>query len=161
MTTNKSEVKRYELMGPASDIREQADGEYVSWDDYEALQAECEKLRKRARAAEREYSKVARTLKGLERVAKDVSDHSDDVFNENNQLRSECEKLRKDAETERAIQRAAEVLPPGFRIEIEIEKDYGGVALFSPAAIVECDFQGGLAEQIADAIDAAIQGANP
>lgn len=76
-------------------------------------------------------------------------------------LAAECEKLRKDAETERAIQRAAEVLPPGYRIEIEIEKDYGGVALFSPAAIVECDFQGGLAEQIADAIDAAMQGDQP
>lgn len=75
-------------------------------------------------------------------------------------LQAECEKLRKDAETERAIQRAAEVLPTGFRIEIEIEKDGGGVALFSPGAIVECDFHGGIAEQIADAIDAALHEKN-
>lgn len=61
----------------------------------EALLAECEKLRRRARAAEREYSKVARTLKGLERVSKVVSDHSDEVCTENNQLRVECKKLRK------------------------------------------------------------------
>lgn len=76
-------------------------------------------------------------------------------------LQAECEKLRKDAETERAIQRAAEVLPPGYRIEIEIEKDAGSVALFVPNASVECDFQGGIAEQIADAIDAAMEEAQP
>lgn len=77
----------------------------------EALQAECEKLRSRARAAEREYSKVARTLKGLERVSKVVSDHSDEVCAENNQLRVECKKLRKDAERyvplNETVQRAA------------------------------------------------------
>lgn len=73
-------------------------------------------------------------------------------------LQAECERLRKDAATERAIQRAAGVLPPGYRIEIEIEKDAGSVALFAPDASVECDFQGGIAEQIADAIDAALQG---
>lgn len=69
---------------------------------------------------------------------------------------SECEKLRKDAETEQAIQRAAEALPHGYRIEIVVEKDAGSVALFAPGAIVECDFQGGIAEQITDAIDAAL-----
>ena len=72
-------------------------------------------------------------------------------------LQAECEKLRKEAETERAIERAAEVLPLGFSIEIEIEKDAGTVALFGPGPSVYCDFQGSVAEQINDAIDAAIQ----
>lgn len=63
----------------------------------DALQAECEKLRKRARVTEHDCSKALRTLEGLERVAKVVSDNSDAVCEENNLLRSECEKLRKDA----------------------------------------------------------------
>lgn len=71
-------------------------------------------------------------------------------------MQAECEKLRKEAETERAIQRAAEVLPLGFSIEIEIEKDAGTVALFSPGPSVSCDFHGSVAEQINDAIDAAL-----
>src|SRR5690554_7787670 len=79
---------------------------------------------------------------------------------ERDQLRAEVEKLRKDAETERAIERAAEVLPLGFSIEIEIEKDAGTVALFGPGPSVYCDFQGSVAEQINDAIDAAIQEAS-
>lgn len=74
-------------------------------------------------------------------------------------LQAECEKLRKDVETERAIQRAAEVLPPGLSIEIEIEKGASLVSLLGPGSRVSCDFQGGLAEQINDAIDAAIDAA--
>lgn len=57
---------------------------------YEALQAECEKLRKAAGNAER-------ALKGLEKVAKVVSDNSDQVHSENERLRMECDHLRKDA----------------------------------------------------------------
>jgi len=132
------------------------------WNDLEpytpALQAECEELREHLQNLIDQTTPLE-PVPGNPMWSRRIQ--LDEVVAERDQLRAECEKLRKDAETERAIQRAAEVLPPGFRIEIEIEKDYGGVALFSPAAIVECDFQGGLAEQIADAIDAAMQGDQP
>lgn len=72
-------------------------------------------------------------------------------------LQAKCEELRKDAETERAIQRAAEVLPEGWSIEIEVEKDAGSVAVLGPGAVVYGDFQGTIAEQILDAIDTAMQ----
>ncbi len=104
MTTDKPEVVRYEpqeaIFGDRwerAGMEATADGNWVALDDYEALQAEYDRLRSRARAAEREYSKVARTLKDLERVAKVVSDHSDEVCADNSQLRAECEQLRKDA----------------------------------------------------------------
>lgn len=51
MTTNKPEVKRYD-MGECPDhicrvfnMEESEDGGFVEWEAYEALQAECEKLR--------------------------------------------------------------------------------------------------------------------
>lgn len=69
----------------------------VCLSDYKALQAECERLRKRARTAEREHSKALRTLKGSEQVARVVSDYSEEVCGENSQLRVECANLRKDA----------------------------------------------------------------
>lgn len=52
MTTNKPEVKRYDCTSGGSShcygcytMTETEDGEYVSAEDFEALQAECEKLR--------------------------------------------------------------------------------------------------------------------
>lgn len=53
MTTNKPNVKRYDDMGsgqicPINNMHESDDGDYVLYEDYEALQAECEKLRKDA-----------------------------------------------------------------------------------------------------------------
>lgn len=55
MTTNNSGVKRYELeyghdsmMRKVNRMQESEDGVYIRFDDYEALQAECERLRKDA-----------------------------------------------------------------------------------------------------------------
>lgn len=51
MTTNKPEVKRYDCTSEDSyrchgcfTMKEQLRGDYVEWEVYEALQAECEKL---------------------------------------------------------------------------------------------------------------------
>lgn len=55
MTTNKPEVKRYDCTSGGRShcygcctMTETEDGEYVSAEDFEALQAECEELRKDA-----------------------------------------------------------------------------------------------------------------
>lgn len=54
MTTNKPEVQRYDDTGCPEQIcrvdtmHESDDGDYILYEDYEALQAECEKLRKDA-----------------------------------------------------------------------------------------------------------------
>lgn len=73
-------------------------------------------------------------------------------------LQVECEKLRKEAETERQIQRAAQHLPEGWRITVEVEKDAGWVDAFNPdGSRIEIDWTGSLAEQIEQAIDAAMQ----
>lgn len=55
MTTDKQEVKRYDCTSEDSyhcrgcfTMKEQLRGDYVEWEDYEALQAECENLRKDA-----------------------------------------------------------------------------------------------------------------
>lgn len=52
MTANKPDVKRYDCTSEDSyhchgcfTMKEQLRGGYVEWEDYEALQAECEKLR--------------------------------------------------------------------------------------------------------------------
>lgn len=73
-------------------------------------------------------------------------------------LQAECEKLRKDAGTERQIQRAAQHLPEGWRITVEVEKDAGLVDAFNPdGSRIEIDWIGSLAEQIEQAIDTAMQ----
>lgn len=52
MTTNKPEVKRYDCTSSGFQycygcytMKEDEMGDYVEWETYEALQAECEKLR--------------------------------------------------------------------------------------------------------------------
>ncbi|SFQ70526.1 hypothetical protein SAMN05216578_102287 [Halopseudomonas formosensis] len=73
-------------------------------------------------------------------------------------LQAECEKLRKDAATERQIQRAAQHLPEGWRITVEVEKDAGWIDAFNPdGSRIEIDWIGSLAEQIEQAIDTAMQ----
>lgn len=74
--------------------------------DYDALRAEAEALRKRARTAEREAAQALRTLKGLEKVARVVDTHSDQMCGENNLLRQEVEALR--AENARLRQQLAQ-----------------------------------------------------
>lgn len=55
MTTNKQEVKRYDCTSGGAQhcygcytMKESELGDYVEWEAYEALQAECEELRKDA-----------------------------------------------------------------------------------------------------------------
>lgn len=135
MTTNKPEVVGLEVSAHGS-------SPLIRLSDYEALQADYEKLQ----------SEMA--------TVKKVAYGNVELLGQLEALQAECEKLRREAETERAIQRAAEVLPLGFSIEIEIEKDAGTVALFGPGPSVSCDFHGSVAEQINDAIDSAIQEAS-
>ena len=72
-----------------------------------------------------------------------------------------CEKLRKDAGTERQIQRAAQHLPEGWRIIVEVERDAGWIDAFNPdGRRIEIDWVGSLAEQIEQAIDATMQEAS-
>lgn len=72
-------------------------------------------------------------------------------------LQAECEKLRPAAATEQQIQRAAQHLPEDWRIAVEVEKDSGWVSLYAPDGIlVEINEDGSLAEQIEQAINAAM-----
>ena len=81
---------------------------------------------------------------------------------ERDQLRAEVEALCKDVGTERQIQRAAQHLPEGWRITVEVEKDAGWVYAFNPdGRRVEIDWVGSLDEQIEQAIDAAMQEGKP
>lgn len=73
-------------------------------------------------------------------------------------LAAEFEKLRKEAGTERQIQRAAQHLPEGWRIIVEVERDAGWIDAFNPdGRRIEIDWVGSLAEQIEQAIDTAMQ----
>lgn len=161
MTTNKPEVFT------VCDLSTGKGEEAVSLSDYEALQAECEKLRAdnalliedRARFPDRPDfvgDMISARLGNLKAGKEQAEKYARKWCNEAESLQAECEKLRREASTEQEIQRAAEVLPTGYRIEIEVENGCGSVALFSRGTMVECDFHGGIAEQIADAIDAAM-----
>ena len=69
--------------------------------------------------------------------------------------RMQCECLRIGEE----IQRAAEKLPAGYDISIDVERGYGSVTLSDPL-YKECEFNdtgGGLSQCITQAIDAAIK----
>lgn len=178
MTTNKPEVLAYlfedgevtlerDYKYPGA-VRPKGQGEkLIRLGDYEALQDLYDRLQLEARCHAQEARTANATIAEIYRLVSGGTGEpgnwngTEPVRRKLEELQAECERLRKDAETEQAIQRAAEVLPPGYRIEIEVENDAGSVALFAPGAIVECDFQGGIAEQIADAINAAMQGDQP
>src|SRR5690606_3891481 len=95
MTTNKPEVKRYDCTSGGRShcygcytMTETEDGDYVSAEDYETLQAECEKLRA-------EYEEA------LFCVRQDRDAHFGELMRALEQadaLRAECRKPRKDAE---------------------------------------------------------------
>ena len=55
-----SEVKRYEISGPDWEMDESLIGEWVAWDDYDTLEAECERLRQ-------QRDKLAQVLGNVER----------------------------------------------------------------------------------------------
>lgn len=70
----------------------------------------------------------------------------------------EVQALRKDAETERAIQRAAEVLPRDWQITIEVEQGSGYVNLHFQGDEIEFgEPSDGIADRIKDAISAAME----
>lgn len=73
-------------------------------------------------------------------------------------LNDEIQALRKDAETERAIQRAAEVLPRDWQIAIEVEQGSGYVNLYFQGDEIEFGEPSvGIADRIKDAISAAME----
>src|SRR5690606_37039983 len=120
--------------------------------DYEALQAECESLN-RALTESRANDQQAMAYLNEVRAIVGADDFPDMV--------RRCEKLRKDAGTERQIQRAAQHLPEGWRIIVEVERDAGWIDAFNPdGRRIEIDWVGSLAEQIEQAIDAAMQDAS-
>lgn len=73
--------------------------------------------------------------------------------------REELAALRRDAETERALQRAAEVLPVGWELSVVVERDAGWVTLHNPDGdlMERDDDHDTLAQSINSAIDAAMQ----
>jgi hypothetical protein len=145
MKTNKPKVVGLE-------VRAYGSSPLIRLSDYEALQAECEKLRTalaESRANDLTAMGYLNQIRGL--VGGD--DFPDMV--------RRCEKLRKDAGTERQIQRAAQHLPEGWRIIVEVERDAGWIDAFNPdGRRIEIDWVGSLAEQIEQAIDAAMQEAS-
>src|SRR5690554_4607010 len=95
MTTSKPEVKRYDCTSGGRShcygcyaMTETEDGYYVSAEDYEALQAECEKLRKDAERYR--YIKkgnqwiIAATKTGFQVDGEDLDDLIDSEMGEQN-----------------------------------------------------------------------------
>ena len=73
------------------------------------------------------------------------------------QLKAECEGLRKDASLHAQLQRAAEVLPGAWSIEVVVEHHAGWIDVFDDGGNkVMFDGEGHLAEQVSDAIDLAL-----
>jgi hypothetical protein len=70
------------------------------------------------------------------------------------QLKAECEGLRKDASLHAQLQRAAEVLPGAWSIDVVVEHHAGWVDVFDEGGNkVVFDGEGHLGEQVSDAID--------
>ena len=75
-----------------------------------------------------------------------------------NAVLAEIQALRKDAETERAIQRAADVLPRDWQITVEVEQGSGYVSLYFQGDEIEFDDPSdGIADRIKAAISAAME----
>jgi len=70
------------------------------------------------------------------------------------ELKAECEGLRKDASLHAQLQRAAEVLPGAWSIEVVVERHAGWVDVFDEGGNkIVFDGEGHLGEQVSDAID--------
>lgn len=68
--------------------------------------------------------------------------------------------LTEAANLDRAANRACEILPDGWSLQIDIEKGYGGAVLFDPdGEIVDfpCNHDDGLAGEVNDAVDFAVE----
>lgn len=112
------------------------------------LQAECEKLRvllSGVATAVGAHADPSCSLEFMAEISKEVE--------------SVVGRLRKDAATEQQIQRAAEELPDGWYIQAHVEKGSGYVDLYTPAGSLWVEeLVGSIAEQIEQAIDAAMSG---
>jgi hypothetical protein len=74
-------------------------------------------------------------------------------------LRAENETFRKDAELERAVQRAADVLPAGWQVSVFVERGAGWIELHNPDGYQITDLEISdmrLGEQVNAAIDAVL-----
>lgn len=163
MTTNKPEVKRYtpaysvdSVMRGHLFMEECERGAWVSLEDYEALQVECDTLEQR-------FDELADSLSlaAKERMKFQLECES---------LQAECEKLRKDAERyvplNEAVQRAATELPEGWEIQLCVMRDSGWVDLIGPDGTEDfatdnerLDYT--VIDALEFAIDAAMQRDNP
>ncbi|MBI6727695.1 hypothetical protein YA0032_05970 [Pseudomonas amygdali] len=75
----------------------------------------------------------------------------------NAELRAERKALRKDASLHSQLQRAAEVLPGAWSVEIVVERHAGWIDVFDDGGNkVIFDGEGHLADQVSDAIDLAL-----
>ncbi|MFA0969585.1 hypothetical protein [Pseudomonas amygdali] len=75
----------------------------------------------------------------------------------NAELRAERKALRKDASLHSQLQRAAEVLPGAWSVEIVVEHHAGWIDVFDDGGNkVMFDGEGHLADQVSDAIDLAL-----
>lgn len=73
---------------------------------------------------------------------------------ERDALKAECEGLRKDASLHAQLQRAAEVLPGAWSIEVVVEHHAGWIDVFDDGGNkVVFDGEGHLGEQVSEAID--------
>ena len=98
MTTNKPEVKRYDCTSEDSyhcngcfTMKERPRGDYVEWEDYEALQAAYERLRKHLQ------NLIDQTTPLVPEPGNPMWSRRiqlDEVIAERDSLRAECEKLR-------------------------------------------------------------------
>lgn len=112
-----------------------------------ALIAENERLKNRLEVDPRHsYDGIATrdaTIKALDEQA--------------DQLKAECEGLRLDASLHTQLQRAAEVLPGAWSIEVVVEHHAGWIDVFDDGGNkVMFDGEGHLGEQVSDAIDLAL-----
>ena len=139
----------------------------------DGLRGEIETLRKRAKTAEREAGSALKTYKGLEKVARVVSDNSDQVCGDLNVMRQERDrKAQRIGELERlltaectkvplyeAVERACGDLPEGWRVELHMENGAAWIELYDAAGIEVENFPTNnerLDYTINDATDAAL-----
>lgn len=106
-----------------------------------------------------DVSALVEALESELATVKKVAYGSVALLDEKERLQAECDQMRKDAATGRQIDRAAQHLPEGWSITVEVEKDAGWVDVCDPSgASLVIDLIGSLAEQIEQAIDAAMAG---
>lgn len=101
--------------------------------------------------------KLLDELAGYQQGAKVEADAADEARAEVRRLQSENEALRKDANLHAQLQRAAEVLPGAWNIQIVVERHAGWIEVFDDGGNrVAFDGEGHLGEQVSDALEMAL-----